>query len=260
MTIAAFPYDLVTLGQFPHGWGWEGQLRSYIRKKYRQDLEGLADLAPASLAECLGADLVPERPYDTIRWGLRLRPCRPLDLFIFYNADPEFGTDLRVFYTRPSLALPTEDAYAFAWDYVALLARYGRGALPLTPLTPGLDWLSLAGIEAAHGAGLQRFTLQGREEVLRQISPDVAAAAVLRLAAGCFENIADGWSITWQVLPDLLLRARRVAAGFELAYEACGAAKYGPEFLISFAWLYLNALLRQARQVDPALPQLSAYF
>jgi len=257
---SGFPYDLVTLGQFPGGWGWEGQLRGYIRKKYRQDLDGLAGLPPAQLAACLGADLVPERPYDTIRWGLRRRPCRPLELFFFYNVDPEFGTDLRVFYSRPSLALPTEDAYVFAWDYVALLARYGRGSLPLHLQTPGDAWLTLAALEAEHGHGLQRFTLQGRQEVLLCLTPEVAAAATWRLASGTCQTGNQGWTISWPILPDLIFRVSRENDRLDLAYEVNGAAKYGPEFLISFAWLYLNALLRQARQVDPNLPQLSKYF
>ncbi len=145
-----FPYDLVTLGQFENGWGWEGQLRSYIRKKYRADLDGLSGLDPWRLAACLGAELVPERPYDTIQWGMRLKPFRPLELFFFYNVDPEFGNDLRVFYARKSLAVPTEDAYVFAWDYLALLARYGKGAYPLTLLAPSHRWLSLAEIDSGH--------------------------------------------------------------------------------------------------------------
>ncbi len=256
----AFPYDLVTLGQFENGWGWEGQLRSYIRQKYRADLDSLEKLDPALLARCLGAGLVPERPYDSIRWGLRLTPFRPLELFFFYNADPEFGNDLRVFYARKSLAVPTEDAYVFAWDYVALLARYGRGAYPLTNLSPSPKWLSLAELDPGHGAAMQRFTLQGRREVLTRISPEVAATAILRLDRGTCDAVSGGWIITWPVLPDLLLRAQYQPDRFEVAYNAAGAAKYAPDFLISFAWLYLNALLREARQVDPTLPQLSSYF
>ena len=103
-------------------------------------------LEPLALAACLGAELIPERPYDTIQWGLHLKPFRPLELVFFYNVDPEFGTDLRVFFTRRSLAIPTEDAYVFAWDYIALLARYGKGAYPLTvspPSTAGFPWPSL---------------------------------------------------------------------------------------------------------------------
>lgn len=257
---APFPYDLVTLGHFDNGWGWEAQLRGYIRKKYRADLAGLAGLEPDGLAACLGAEILSERPYDTIRWGLRLKPFRPLELFFFYNLDPEFGSDLRVFYARKSLAVPTEDAYVFAWDFIALLARYGKGAFPLTLLTPGRRWLTLAQIESRHGGAMQRFTLQGREEVLRLISPEVAATAILRLDCGCCETTQGNWVITWQALPDLLLRVRLADQACEVAYEAQGADKYGPDFLISFAWLYLNALLREARQVNPALPKLSSYF
>jgi hypothetical protein len=256
----AFPYDLVTLGQFENGWGWEGQLRTYIRKKYRADLDQLSSLEPHRLALCLGAEMVPEQPYDTIQWGLRLKPFRPLELFFFYNLDPEFGSDLRVFYARKSLAVPTEDAYVFAWDYLSLLARYGKGAYPLTLLTPSHRWWSLAEIEAHHGGAMQRFTLQGREEVLRLISPEVAATAILRLDRGTCETTATAWTIIWQVLPDLKLRAVNEKNAFEVAYEADGVAKYAPDFLISFAWLYLNALLREARQVNPALPKLSSYF
>jgi hypothetical protein len=257
-----FPYDLVTLGQFENGWGWEGQLRSYIRDKYRADLEGLARLEPASVAACLGAELVPERPYDTIRWGMLLKPFRPLELFFFFNVDPEFGTDLRVLYARKSLVVPTEDAYVFAWDYIALLARYGKGAYPLaSPLTPSRRrWVSLAELDARMGSAMQRFTLQGRQEVLTLISPEVAATAAARLDRGdCIVDTAS-WAITWQVLPDLELRAICESNNLEVAYEAAGVAKYAPDFLISFAWLYLNALLREARQVNPNLPQLSSYF
>jgi len=257
-----FPYDLVTLGQFESGWGWEGQLRSYIRKKYRSDLDGLAELEPTAVAARLGAVLVPERPYDTIRWGLVLKPFRPLELFFFYNVDPEFGNDLRVFFARKSLAVPTEDAYVFAWDYVALLARYGKGAFPLTmPPTPkDHRWVTLAELDAQSGSAMQRFTLQGRQDVLIRISPELAAIVMLRLDRGRCDTNADGWRIFWQVLPDLELRAVCRPAEVEIAYEAQGAAKYGPDFLISFAWLYLNALLREARQVNPHLPQLSSYF
>jgi len=117
----------VTLGHFEAGGGWEAQIRQYVRKKYRQDLAGLASIDPGALAGLFRGELVAGRPYASIQWVLRVAPFRPLELFLLFDQDPEFGTDLRVFYARKSLAVPTEDAYVFAWDYVALLARYGRG-------------------------------------------------------------------------------------------------------------------------------------
>ena len=134
----------MTLGHFEAGGGWEAQIRQYVRKKYRQDLAGLADIDPKALAGLFRGELVAGRPYATIQWVLRVAPFRPLELFLLFDQDPEFGTDLRVFYARKSLAVPTEDAYVFAWDYVALLARYGRGQFPLTNTGPGPEWLPLA--------------------------------------------------------------------------------------------------------------------
>ena len=107
---------------------------------------------------------------------------------------------------------------------------------------------------------MQRFTLQGRQEVLTRISPEVAATAILRLDRGTCDPTAAGWTIFWQVLPDLELRAQCRPPQLEVAYEADGVAKYAPDFLISFAWLYLNALLREARQVNPSLTAIIVLF
>jgi hypothetical protein len=61
----------------------------------------------------------------------------------------------------------------------------------------------------------------------------------------------------WQVLPDL--NCGRAGPKWKSLMKPKGR-QIGPDFLISFAWLYLNALLREARKVNPHLPQLSSYF
>ena len=161
----------MTLGHFEAGGGWEAQIRQYVRKKYRQDLAGLAGIDPKALAGLFRGELVPGRPYATIQWVLRVAPFRPLELFLLFDQDPEFGTDLRVFYARKSLTVPTEDAYVFAWDYVALLARYGRGQFSLTNAGPGPEWLPF-GDFAPDGAGpVQDVSLGAREEILESGDP-----------------------------------------------------------------------------------------
>ena len=90
----------MTLGQFEAGSGWEAQVRQYVRKKYRQDLAGLAGLDPGALAPLLRGELLPGRPYATIQWVMRIKPFRPLEIYLLFDCDPEFGTDLRVFYAR----------------------------------------------------------------------------------------------------------------------------------------------------------------
>lgn len=255
-----FPYDLVTLRDFEAGWGWDAQVRAMASKKYRRDLAGLVHLDPEPLAQIMGAEILPQKPYQTVLWVMRQCPFRPLELYFQYGQDAEFGTDLRVFYARKSLAVPTEDAYVFAWDFLALLARYGRGTYSLQFNGPGTDWIPFEGIADQVGGPFQEFTLGSRVEVLPRISSSVAAVAILRLDRGtCFETQA-GWMVIWPVLPDLLLRLRVEVPDIQVAFDNRGADKYPPEFLMSFAWLYINALIREARQVDPSLPRLSRYF
>ncbi len=251
----------MTLGQFEAGGGWEAQIRQYIRKKYRQDLEGLAGLDHEALARLLGAETLPGRPYATIQWVLRLKPFRPLELYLLFDQDPEFGVDLRVFYARKSLAVPTEDAYVFAWDYVALLARYGRGQYALQEAGPGPEWLAFEDFAAAVAVGpMKEVYLGAREELLPLLTPEVVEVALRRLDSGVFAAVDRGWQVIWPILGDLAFRFRVAGEVTGMAFDSHGARKYGPEFLMSFPWLYINALLRECRQVDPSLPQLSRYF
>jgi hypothetical protein len=84
--------------------------------------------------------------------------------------------------------------------------------------------------------------------------------AVRRLDRGEFAAIEGGWQVAWPILGDLAFRFRVADGVGEMAFDSHGAKKYRPELLLSFSWLYLNALLRECRQVDPSLPRLSRYF
>jgi hypothetical protein len=255
-----FPSDLVTLGQFEAGGGREAQIRQYVRKKYYQDLAGLAGLDPQALAGLFRGELVPGRPYATIQWVMRVAPFRPLELYLLYDQDPEFGIDLRIFFARKSLAVPGEDAFVFAWDYVALLARYGRGEFSLENPGPGPEWLPFRDFAPEDTAPIQEVSLGAREEILEKVAPEVVEVAIRRMDCGGFAQADDLWEVTWPVLGDLAFRFRYGREGYEMAFDSIGARKYSPEFLMSFAWLYLNGLLRECRQVDDSLPKLSRYF
>lgn len=235
-------------------------MRQYVRKKYRDDLAGLAALDSRVLAGLFRGELLVGRPYATIRWVLRVAPFRPLELFLLFDQDPEFGADLRIFYARKSLAVPTEDAYVFAWDYVALLARYGRGKFSLENSGPGREWLPFADFAPQSTGPMQEVSLGAREEILAKVAPEVVEVAVRRMDCGSFAQGEDSWEVTWPLLGDLAFRFRYGPKGCEMAFDSVGARKYAPEFLLSFAWLYINGLLRECRQVDDSLPRLSRYF
>jgi hypothetical protein len=249
----------VSLRHFEAGWGWEAQLRQLIRTKYQPHLAGLASLDPVVLTRLLGGELLAGRPYATIQWVLRRTPYRPLELYFLFDQDPEFGSDVRIFFARKSLVVPTEDAYVFAWDYLALLARYGRGDFPVVEAAPGPEWVPYADFAPAAAGPLAEVSVKPREEALRLLPVEVAEVALRRLDCGTFRAANGTWEIVWPLLGDLLYRLQVGPAAVLVAFDSHGARKDAPEFLMSFAWLYINALLRECRQVDPSLPRLSRY-
>lgn len=249
----------MSLGQFETGWGWEAQIRQYARKKYRQDLAGLRHLDPEGIARLMGGEILEGRPYASIQWVLRLKPFRPLELYLLFDYDQDHGADLRVFYARKSLTVPTEDAYVFAWDYLAIAARYGRGTFLLDEAGPGQKFLPFRDFAAALSGPLENVSLGPRQELLLMASPEVVEVAVRRLDSGVYQTEPEGWEVVWPILGDCAYRLRVASGELEVAFDNHGARKYAPELLISFAWLYLNALLRECRQVDPSLPSLSRW-
>ncbi len=212
------------------------------------------------MAGLFRGELVAGRPYASIQWVLRVVPFRPLEIFLLFDQEPEFGTDLRVFYARKSLAVPTEDAYVFAWDYVALLARYGRGKFSLENKGPAPDWLPFADFAPEEAGPMQEVSLGARAEILEKVAPEVAEVAIRRMDCGSFAQAGHTWEVIWPLLGDLSFRFRYGPRWSEMAFDSHGARKYAPEFLMSFAWLYINGLLRECRQVDDSLPKLSRYF
>jgi len=234
-------------------------LRQYVRKKYRQDLEGLVNLAPGLLAQLMRGEILEEKPYASVKWVLRQQPFRPLELYWLFDHDAEHGADLRILYARKSLAVPTEDAYVFAWDYLALIARYARGAFPLVPAAPGPDWLPFSDFAPSAASPVQDTAMGPRQELLNLVSPEVVEVAMTRLDVGACTSVPGGWQVTWPILGDLSMRLSQTGSGSEVAFDSHGARKYAPELLMSFAWLYVNALLRECRQVEPSLPRLSRY-
>jgi hypothetical protein len=235
-------------------------LRQYVRKKYRHDLEGLVNLDPGLLARLMRGEILEEKPYVSVKWVMRQQPFRPLELYWLFDHDEDHGADLRVLYARKSLAVPTEDAYVFAWDYLAVMARYARSTFPLLPAAPGPIWLPFSDFAPGTASPVQDTAMGPRRQLLNLISPEVVEIAVTRLDVGDCTSVPGGWQVTWPILGDLSMRLSQTGSHTEVAFDSHGARKYAPELLMSFAWLYVNALLRECRQVEPSLPRLSRYF
>jgi hypothetical protein len=214
---------------------------------------------PHLLARLMRGEILEEVPYASVRWVMRQQPFRPLELYWLFDHDSEHGADLRILFARKSLVVPTEDAYVFAWDFLAVLARYGRGAFPLAEAGPGPDWLPFSDFAPTAASPIQEVAMGPREELLKILSLEVVEVALTRLDLGACSMVPGGWQATFPILGDLAMRLSQTGGRSVVAFDSHGAQKYAPELLMSFAWLYVNALLRECRRVDPSLPRLSRY-
>ena len=125
----------------------------------------------------------------------------------------------------------------------------------------GMMWLALTALGAMYNARVMRRNMG--------LPLSTGLLAVWHLGSICTLVFCGNltaqlcykyaWQVTWPILGDLAMRLRQDGNGIDLAFDSHGARKYPPEFLLSFAWLYINALLRECRQVDPSLPRLSRY-
>ena len=108
--------------------------------------------------------------------------------------------------------MPTEDAYVFAWDFVAILARYGRGQYALEEAGPGPEWLSWPDFASAAAGPMQDVSLGARAELLPLLTPEVVEVALRRMDSGTFAVSDRGWQVVWPLLGDLAFRFRMAAA------------------------------------------------
>ncbi len=101
------------------------------REWLKQDLAGLINLDPQRLARLMRGEILKDRPYATIQWVLRLAPFRPLEIYLLFDYEEEFGHNLHVLYAPKSLVVPTEDAYVFAWSNIrSFTFLLGRPSAP----------------------------------------------------------------------------------------------------------------------------------
>ena len=96
---------------------------------------------------------------------------------------------------------------------------------------------------------------QKKINVVQQIKPDIAKQVASNL--GCeFNELSEGWNITFTPISDFPVTYEVTASGVEMRYNE-DKAKWMPGVVYAFKWLYLNAIIREARKFSADLPQIS---
>ena len=96
---------------------------------------------------------------------------------------------------------------------------------------------------------------QKKINVVQQIQPDVAKQVANNLS-GEFREISGGWSITFNPIPEFPVIYAVTSKEVQMSYNE-NKSKEMPGVIYAFKWLYLNAIIREARKLDSNLPQIS---
>jgi len=96
---------------------------------------------------------------------------------------------------------------------------------------------------------------QKKINVVQQIKLDVAEKVAINLG-GEFTEIADGWSIVFKPIPELPVTYTVSSKDVQMRLDE-EKALWMPGVVYAFKWLYLNAIIREARKLCDDLPQIS---
>ncbi len=261
--------NYITLRQFQGGWIWlknidEASTR-IIPVLHQLSLENVR-----RIAEALNAEVLPWKIFDNTQWVIRITPLPDFIILIVFNHDEEFGSDLKIFYHRSSLQVPTEDAYVFTEIFLEFLGTLAKSALIKTEFEHKSDEIIrlsdlLARIDPSTKEKMWNDLVGQREVPLLQIDKDTASmiSEILKaqFSTGVWQNIKIDWGIQFKILRNLELYIVLPEEKTRInVYYSKNVLNFDFRWVLFFVYLYCNAIIREARKIlGDALPKLSDY-
>jgi hypothetical protein len=233
--------DYISLKEFSSGYGWHAKVLSYSKGRMHI-FEMLTKDQAKNLAVKLGGTAEKFDLYDTT-WTLSFEPLPNLKILFLLVKDEEFGSEFYVFYNKTVVDIyPAEEVIIFSIVFISLLAQEAEAL-----------WSKKQRLGAMI---LEKHPIdQKKINVVQQIQPDIAQQVASNL--GCeFNEISGGWNITFKTTPDFPVTYEVTASGVQMKYDE-DKAQWMPGVVYAFKWLYLNAIIREARKFSADLPQIS---
>ena len=235
--------EYITLKEFGAGSGWHARVLSYAKKRMHIFKRIKADEAKI-LAAKLGGTFENFRPYESVKWTVSFEPLPNLKILCLLVADEEFGADFFVYYNRRSADLyPAEDVIIFSTVFICLLAQEAEILWTKKQKRLGSKILERHPID------------QKKINVVQQIPHDVAKRVTSNLD-GEFYKKSEGWSITFKPIPEFPVTYNVTSKEVQMRFNE-EKAQWMPGVVYAFKWLYLNAIIREARKFCDDLPQIS---
>ncbi len=181
--------------------------------------------------------------YET-EWTLSFEPLPDLRIFFMLVSNLEFGSEFHVFYNKNAADLyPAEDVIIFSIVFVSLLAQEADAIWTTNKQRIGAKILEKHPIDPK------------KMNIVRQIKTNVAQN-IANTLGGEFTETSTGWNITFEPIPEFPVTYEVTANGVKMRYDE-DKAKWMPGVVYAFKWLYLNAIIREARKLGADLPQIS---
>jgi hypothetical protein len=233
----------VTLKEFGAGSGWHARVLSYAKKRMHI-FKRIKVEEVKILADKLGGISENFRPYESVKWTVSFEPLPTLKILCLLVTDEEFGTDFFVYFNRKSADIyPAEDVIIFSTVFICLLAQEAEYLWTKKQKRLGSKILEKQPLD------------QKKIHVVQQITPDVAEMVASNLG-GEFAEISEGWSIVFKPIPEFPVTYAVTLKGVQIKFDN-KKAQWMPGVAYAFKWLYLNAIIREARKLDSSLPQIS---
>jgi hypothetical protein len=234
--------EYVTLKEFGAGCGWHPKVIAFAKNRMEIFERITADQAKALAAE-LGATFEDFKPYDT-EWTVSFEPLPDLKILFLLVSDEEFGSEFYVYYNQNAVKYPAEDALIFSLAYITLFSHEAEFLWTNKHRRLGTQII-------------EKRDINQMLAILKNITPEVVKQVANKLG-GEFNEISGGWNLVFTPIATFPI-TYVVGNKTRILYNV-DKAQWIPEVAYAFRWLYLNAVVREARIIsgDSTLPETSS--
>lgn len=258
----------IKLTNFSGGWIWV----SHVDEKIKNLLPCLETISKEKLQEIwniIGAIEKPWKPYTDTEFCVLINPIPDFKfLLIFNRGDEEFPSELKTFYEKSSLAVPTEDAYVFSETYLELITQIAEAENIIIIETP--DLISLGDLADKYPDLDREIIIHDiigqRFEPLKYIDKLTAEKIAPSLKVNVvheWEYDNSEWTIEFKLFQDLSIFYVKYWENSKLnlkIYYHISVLKYDLQIITNFSWLFLNAIIREGRKLlGDKMPRISEY-
>ncbi|MHA1131440.1 MAG: DUF3786 domain-containing protein [Candidatus Helarchaeota archaeon] len=261
--------NYITLRQFQGGWIWLKNINN-TSSRIIPILQQLSSTQVEQIAELLKGESLPWQIFDDTQWVIRLIPLPDFIILIVFNSDEEFGSALKIFYHRSSLAIPTEDTYVFTEIFLEFLAKLAKDRLLKGDThESGEELISLPDLlERIDPSTKQKmwndFVGQRERPLLlidKETAEQISKSLEIAFFAGDWRDDQVLWGLKFEILDNLHLFISLPKDKKKIQiYYSRNVLNFDSRRILFFVYLYCNAIIREARKIlGDALPKLSEY-